>query len=73
MYGGSWYTWKRAEIDCLLSVWSALQKYEDARKAFKAVLDNYPHSDFKDDAQHLIAQSYLVEVDRHSWLPERAF
>jgi hypothetical protein len=24
-----WDTWKRAEIDCLLSVWSALQKYED--------------------------------------------
>ena len=24
-----WDTWKRAETDCLLSVWSALQKYED--------------------------------------------
>jgi hypothetical protein len=24
-----WHTWKRAEIDCLLSAWSALQKYED--------------------------------------------
>tara|TARA_R100001129_G_C5192719_1_gene211277 strand:+ start:395 stop:604 length:210 start_codon:yes stop_codon:yes gene_type:complete len=24
-----WDTWRRAEIDCLLSVWSALRKYED--------------------------------------------
>jgi len=24
-----WETWRRAMIDCLLSVWSALQKYED--------------------------------------------
>ena len=38
-----------------------LQKYEDARKAFKSILDNFPNSEYKDDAQHLIAQSYLVE------------
>ena len=38
-----------------------LQKYDETRQAFKEVLDGFPNSDFKDDAQHLIAQSFLDE------------
>ena len=49
---------------------SKLQNYENSRIAFRHILATYPNSEFKDDAQLLIAQSYLDEGNFKQAYPE---
>ena len=44
--------------------------YEDCRTAFRNILVNFPTSEFKDDAQLLIAQSFLDERAYEQAYPE---
>ena len=47
-----------------------LKNYEDSRTAFSNILVGFPNSDFKDDAQLLIAQSFLDEGNYEQAYPE---
>ncbi len=47
-----------------------LGNFEPSRTAFSNILANFPNSDFKDDAQLLIAQSFLDENEYEQAYPE---
>ena len=47
-----------------------LGNYEDCRTAFNNILSGFPNSEFKDDAQLLIAQSFLDERNWEQAYPE---